>query len=243
MTIPVIQEEWPEFDFISNEVTSLWFELNLYKELFCGSTDTIYQMNHTAKHFFYTLSFILPTNITRVLATIYDKPKTGRNQNVTLESVCSQASMWCTKQTLDEIQLSLSTQKSTIGKLRKFRNKKLVHLDHGVATGAQIRGLTIAEMDGLATTAAETLNIIRAQLFDSHHAYQEGITFAPGDIIGCLKNSLWQKELRTLVRKREIDENTLPSLLTGGFRGTSWQSWCEEKNVSPNYFLSENGEK
>ncbi len=235
---PVYKEEWPELEFLCNEVTTLWFEKKLIDGLFSDTEQTIHLMNMGAKHFFVSLQSTLPLNAIRILSTIFDRQKTGRNSNVTIEGLVAQSQMWCDPDIYNECVQLLSDHSDQIGKLRKFRNKRLAHLDRVVAVNGQQYSVTVTDVNDLSNLAATVLNKIQGNLFQGTTAFEQPIANFPHDILHCIKMHLWLREIQRLIRKNHLTTEEAGLLVRCGTRGQKWAAWCMKKQLAADYFVN-----
>lgn len=236
MSRPVYIDEWPELEFLSDQVTNIWFEKRLFDSLFMSDDNTIHLMNSGAREFFVSLQHALPMNLLRALSAIYDNPKTGNNANVTMEALVVQSRMWCLESTYLKCQEIVKSSATAKASLRKFRNKKLAHFDRDSAINGKIHGVKFSEIDILAQSAADILNHIQSDLFQSQTAYEDPIVHYPADILSCIKSHLWTKELSRLIRDGHLSEQDAGKIMRYGKNNLDWRQWCLAKELDPDYY-------
>lgn len=236
MSRPVYKEEWPEFEFLSDQVINIWFEKKLFDSLFKSDDDTIHLMNRGAREFFVSLQHALPMNLLRALSAVYDNPKTGNNANVTMEALVAQSRMWCCQSTFESCGRLIKSCASANANLRKFRNKKLAHYDRESAINGKIYGVNFSEIDTLAQSASDILNLIQGDLFKSQTAYKDPIVHFPADILSCIKSHLWVREMSRLIREGHLSEQEAGKIMRYGKNQLDWRQWCTSKDLNPNYY-------
>lgn len=197
---------------------------------------TIHLMNSGAKHFFVSLQDALPMNLLRALSAIYDRPKTGQNANLTFEGLISQSRMWCCQSTFEKCDDVFKSCASERAKLRKFRNKKLAHYDRESAINGKVYGIKFSEIDTLAQSAADILNHIQSDLFQSQTAYDDPIVNFPADILSCIKTHMWTKEVGRLIREGHLPEQDAGKIMKYGKNNMDWRHWCISRKLDPDYY-------
>lgn len=232
MSRPAIEEEWPEYVHLSEQVATLWFELSVYRGLFRKDQATVDLLNRSAPQFFQGLGVVLPLNVLRILSAIFDNPKTGSNANITLEGVIAVARTWLDETEYQRCLGLLSQTTNARGKLRKFRNKRLAHLDRSVLLGFErISGITRGEIEKLAETAAEILNVIQSAMFRSSTSYQNPIMRSPDDILHVIESYLFGRYMQSLLHDGQVSHEQVGNFIEHGPRGGPWYTWCQERQL------------
>ena len=239
MSRPVVEEEWPEFVQLKEQVISLWFELRLFEDLYSKDKQTVDILNATAREFFYSLGVSLPNNLLRILAAVYDNSKTGSNANITLDGVVAVSGTWISLTSHSKCECLLKSVSNPRGKLRDMRNKRLSHLDRRVLLGQrQLGSLTLAEILLLAKTAGKVLNEISGELFDGSTGFENPIRRAPSDIMSVLQNQLMMNKIREHVKAKTMPEETAGKILAEGlWHSRAWQEWCLANKLNPKHYL------
>ncbi len=238
MSKPVVEEEWPEFVQLKEQVIALWFELKIFQGLFCEDENRVALLDKSANHFFYSLNFTIPNNLLRILSAIYDNPQTGSNANITVEGIALVSKTWISSDSCKKIAALLASSAEAKGKLRKFRNKKLSHLDHKVHLGlSQVQGLKRFEIELLSKTASDILNTIESDLFKSTTSYEQCISRAPNDILSCLESHMFLRTLQIHIRDKKMSTENAGMIISQGLHGHEWRLWCNNNDLDPKHYL------
>lgn len=239
MNRPTAKGDWPEFKFVSDKVTNIWYELLLFNALYRESDDTVALLAKGANEFFYSYSFTLANSLIISLAAIFDKKNSGRaQQNIVLQTVVDQSRDWCEEATLAECDRQLSKAREAVGRVFRFRHKKLAHYDMDHNIGKLSASVPYSDLDTLAETASGILNAIQSDLFGSGTGYETPIKHAPGDVLQCIKDKLWLREFQRMIREGEISADEAMKMAEWDTRSGEWIRWCLSKSRPTDYYLS-----
>ena len=100
MTLPAIEEEWPDFVSVKELATELAFELDLEKKLFQFDRHRVDLLNHRTGQFFFSISRVMTFGIVRAIAALTDPPRTGTNANLSGHTVILQANVWASQEAI-----------------------------------------------------------------------------------------------------------------------------------------------
>jgi hypothetical protein len=238
MTIPVEEDEWPDFQALKELAVEISMEHYLARELFGVDKKRVALLNSRTGEFFNSVGRALSLSVVRQLASILDSPTTGSSANITLDGVIFQSRPWVPSECHEKCKQIRSSIREPEAKLKKFRNKLLAHNDRATLQGEKQRPrVTHGDVIKLIDALFEILNTIQGEVFNSSTAYDKPIRKAPSDILAALDEACWSRSLRELVQSGEVSEELAGTFIRYGTRGVAWRQWCVANNKSIDWYL------
>ena len=84
----------------------------------------------------------------------------------------------------------------------------------------------------------EALNCIQGDVFRSSHAYDQPITRTPEDVLECLSDAAWLREIRRLRQLGQITGEQAAQFIEESSNHGAWAVWCDEHGKARDYYIS-----
>lgn len=117
------------FKELKDEIVWLHVRWIIYRQLFGHSEKRIELLNECARAFFYIIQDVLFGEIQVILSKLTDPARTGKIENLSLEQLQERIEMQGEKQLGIDLRKLLNNIHNKCQAFRKWRNKKLAHLD------------------------------------------------------------------------------------------------------------------
>ena len=199
---PEINEVYEE---LKTEVTWIHGRWIVYRQLFANSEKRIDFLNECASAFFYIIQDVLLGEVQISLSKLTDPAQSGKFKNLSLEQLqeclCAHGDKGLANQTrsiLDRLHLKCKP-------FRKWRNKKLAHLDLNTAmkiTQNPLPGISRQMIEEALELVRMFLNNIEDHYMDNEIGYEHFFMKSDGEaLVAILRSGLRYEEL---LREGEI---------------------------------------
>tara|TARA_R110000868_G_scaffold217433_4_gene467525 strand:- start:5 stop:646 length:642 start_codon:yes stop_codon:yes gene_type:complete len=144
-----------------------------YRQLFGDSTGTIELLNRTAGLFFKIIQDELWDSVLLGVSRMTDPPATGKNKNLTIQSLPLLISEPELKAEISEL---CAKAVSIAAFAREHRNKRIAHQDHNYLNNRSsnsLSGISRAAVESMLEALRDVLNFIDNHYRDSTVMYQE----------------------------------------------------------------------
>jgi hypothetical protein len=184
------------------EVVWLHARWIIFRQLYGTSAKRIELLDKSAPVLFFILQNVLGDEIQLSLSKLADPAKTGKNRNLTLETLLDEIKAASPHDIIAELEDDLATFRHMCGNITLRRNKFIAHFDHDTVIKDQaiaVPGASRKEISEALAVAARFMNRIEARFTDSTTAYDEFIFFPPGgdaeDLADIIRRGLRYTEL------------------------------------------------
>ena len=171
MAIPAqLSDTW---DFLHREVIWLHGRWSMWNQLYFKSELRVEALNKVAPTFFATLQNVLLDDVQLTLSRLADPARTGRRENVTLETLAAEIERLPEPHLAADLRQDLSAFRSACATIVTRRNRRIAHYDMSVQRGVeQLPGASISEIN----EALERLRLLMTRIYrffmNSHMAYE-----------------------------------------------------------------------
>jgi len=173
MPIPKqIAETW---DFLHREVVWLHGRWMMYEQLYGTSEARIDALNKVAPTFFAVLQSVLMDEAQLTLSRLGDPARTGRRENLTLETLTQQIEQLGLPPLAGELRQKLEAFRQSCDAIVARRNKRIAHYDlqtHQRADSEGLRGPSRAEIKTALAALRSFMQTVYQHFENSYMAYE-----------------------------------------------------------------------
>lgn len=182
-----------------DELVSLhdtWAEYNyLY-----GDKDRVRLLNACAPAFFARHERLLLREVILGISRLTDPPKTGKFDNLVLESLVLDPAVAEHEGLREELEPAIKAAVTAAAPIRTHRNKYIAHLDHGTAIGSPsepLPGLKGKAITAVVTAMGEVYNVHGGRVRESHAFFESSSLGGADALVRILEKSerwrLWRE--------------------------------------------------
>lgn len=173
MPIPLeIEEIW---NFLHKEVTWLHGRWRMYRQLYGTSEARVEALNKVAPTFFGTLQSILLDEVQLSLSRLADPARTGRRENLTLETLIEGVERLDIPSLPAELRTGLEAYRRACEGILQRRNRRIAHYDlntHVSASRESLDGPSRAEIERALDALRAFMRAAYQRFENSHMAYE-----------------------------------------------------------------------
>ena len=207
MPIPhEIEEIW---NFLHKEVTWLHGRWRMYRQVYATSEARVEALNKVAPTFFGTLQNILLDEVQLTLSRLADPARTGRRENLTLETLIEGIDTLDSPSLAAELRVGLEAYRSACEAILRRRNRRIAHYDlntHVSVGGERLDGPSRAEIEGALDALRAFMRAVYQHFENSHMAYELFSMFDDAEsLMRGVSQALRYRELQDTGRISEDD--------------------------------------
>ena len=210
--IEMPQDVYIIYEKLKNEVNWLYVKWKIYRQLYDQGQKRVDLLNQSAALFFYVIEQSLMSEISIFVSKLTDPARKGRFENLSLYQLQERIEKHCDSVFVSSSCEFLKAVEKRCEPLRKWRDKKLAHLDLGVAMNngvVKLPDFSREEIGGSISAISDYLNNIEGHYNDSYHAYENMVIHTDAnELVAMLRYGARYEELRD-EGKIEISDWTL----------------------------------
>lgn len=201
-----IEDIW---SFLHREVTWLHGRWRMYRQLYGTSEARINALNQVAPTFFYVLQNVLVDEVQLTLSRLSDPARTGRRENLTLETLLERIERLDIPSLTAELRSRLAAYRLTCEAIVVRRNKRIAHYDldtHTSPDRENLQGPSRAEIEAALDSLRVFMRTVYQHFEDSYMAYEHFATLNDAEgLLRAVAQALRYQELQETGRIPDDD--------------------------------------
>ena len=163
---------------IDEEIVQLFYRWKIFSQLFGNGMENLKILNQSGSNVFALLQTLVIENVYLTLSRLTDPEKTGAHQNLSIRNLVGKLESELSEKLRKDLTTKLAKLDALCKNLRKYKNKRISHLDLGQAIKAKsLPPVTYGELEDALGLVRAIMQELWLELFDSSVYYEPDIDY------------------------------------------------------------------